>query len=135
MNFHGRRPPQVRSVICLPEQWKAEAGQPQDIGGVDGRGQLGQTGQELRGENRIKLHLFLTIYRFSYTIYQLCCGTCVDSVQPASYLNDDQTQLTLKQEQEALSDAVGGVSCLEGHKKHYIYNMYNHRTNDVVFQE
>ena len=39
-------------------------------------------------------------------------------VQPASYLNDDQTQLTLKQEQEALSDAVGRVPCLEVIKKH-----------------
>ena len=125
MNFHGRRPPQVPSVIGLPEQWKAEAGQPQDIGGVDGRGQLGQTGQELRGGKRhqtasVSHHIQVQLY----TIYQLCCGTCVHSVQPASYLNDDQAQLTLKQEQEALSDAVGGMSCLEGIKKHYIY-IYN----------
>ena len=55
----------MRSEVVLPEEWTAEAGQPQDIGGVDGRGELGQTGQELRGGNAVKLQPFLTKYRLS----------------------------------------------------------------------
>ena len=63
----------MRSEVGLPEEWTAEAGQPQDIGGVDGRGELGQTGQELRGGNAVKLQPFLT--KFQAQLRHCALGT------------------------------------------------------------